>query len=60
MTGPEGQTRMIDRTSLTGLYQFQIELPRRPIDPAAMVQALERAGITTNRNGEPVHRHTPP
>ena len=45
---------VIDKTGLTGLYQFQIELPRRPIDAAAIAQGLQRAGITTNRNGEPI------
>jgi len=45
---------VIDKTGLTGLYQFQIELPRSQVDPAALVQGLQRAGITTNRNGEPI------
>ena len=45
---------VIDKTGLTGLYQFQLELPRSPVNAAAMVEVLQRAGITTNRNGEPI------
>ena len=45
---------VIDKTGLTGLYQFQIELPRSPNIAATAARVAERAGITTNRNGEPL------
>jgi uncharacterized protein (TIGR03435 family) len=44
---------VIDKTGLTGLYQFQIELPRAQLNVAANQAFLARAGIT-NRNGEPI------
>jgi uncharacterized protein (TIGR03435 family) len=50
---------VIDKTGLTGLYRFQIELPNRPVNAAAMVEAMQRAGVTTNRSGEPITVRTP-
>ena len=43
---------VIDRTGLTGVYQFKIELP--PVAQAArMLQRLANAGITTTVQGNP-------
>jgi uncharacterized protein (TIGR03435 family) len=43
---------VVDKTGLTGLYQFQIELPRNMANAA---RDLERAGITRNANGDPIN-----
>jgi len=41
---------VLDRTNLRGLYQFKVDLP--PLTSTLRVMA--NAGITTNRNGEPL------
>jgi uncharacterized protein (TIGR03435 family) len=45
---------VIDRTGLTGFYQFQIELPQNPTIGATVARVLERSGITTDVNGNPI------
>jgi uncharacterized protein (TIGR03435 family) len=45
---------VIDRTGLTGFYQFTIELPRNPAIGATVARVLERSGITTDVNGNPI------
>jgi uncharacterized protein (TIGR03435 family) len=44
---------VIDRTGLAGVYQLSMELPQRATS-LQMLQSLSAAGITTNRNGDPL------
>lgn len=46
---------VIDKTGLTGLYQFQIELPLNPNIGLTVARAMERSGITTTRTGDPIN-----
>ena len=43
---------VIDRTKLTGIYNFSIELPTPPF----AVQGLAAAGITTAVDGTPINQ----
>jgi uncharacterized protein (TIGR03435 family) len=43
---------VIDKTGLTGVYQFTIELPE---NAAMLARVAQASGLTTNRNGEPLN-----
>jgi uncharacterized protein (TIGR03435 family) len=54
LSGPADRP-VIDKTGLTGTYQFRIELPQS----FSNARAMRNAGITTNRNGEPIEPPPP-